>query len=46
MDDFVLSTRFTSPAQRDVIVGGWDTVPDISHFASEVVVTTDNIAGR
>jgi hypothetical protein len=46
MDDFMLSARYTSPSLRDVIVGGCDAVPDISHFVSEEVITTDNVSSR
>jgi hypothetical protein len=40
MDDFLLCTRFSMP-QRDIVVGGCASEPDISNFVSEVVVTAE-----
>lgn len=41
-----MSARYTSPSQRDVIVGGCDAVPDISHFISEEIITTEIVPSR
>lgn len=41
MDEFMLSNRYVSPIQRDVIVGGCEDAPDIGHFVSEEVVIGD-----
>ena len=46
MDDFTMCARYTSPTQRDVIVGGCDAVPDISHFISEEIITTEIVSSR
>jgi len=46
MDDFTMSARYTWPSQRDVIVGGCDAVPDISHFISEEIITTEIVPSR
>jgi hypothetical protein len=43
MDDFLLNSRFTT--QRDVIVGGSDSVPDISHFVAEEIIISDVTSG-
>lgn len=43
MDDFLLNSRFTT--QRDVIVGGSDAVPDISHFVAEEIIISDVTSG-
>ena len=43
MDDFLLNSRFTT--QRDIIVGGSDAVPDISHFVAEEIIISDVTSG-